>query len=683
MQVPSPVLDISNLTVAYRHRGMWLDAVREFSLQVNAGETVGLVGESGSGKTTVSLAIVRYLGNQARIHSGSIRLNGIDLLRLRATELRKIWGNRITLVPQNPQSALNPSMRIGEQMMEPLEFHLGLGAYASKQRAIELLEMVRIADPERVIRSYPHQISGGMKQRIMIAMALSTEPDLILLDEPTTNLDVTTQAVILDLIRDLITERQTAVLYVTHDLGVVANLSDRVVVIYAGEVMESATPERLFNAPLNPYTSGLLDSIPALGENKSQFKLRSIHGLVPALGERGFGCVFFERCPLAIEVCEQRPALYACGPDRLSRCHRWKEINDGIVNARQPVQENFEPAAKANTESVVLQAKQLSVHFSVPMGLNELFKRKEPKSVRAVNDVSFSISEGKTLGLVGESGSGKTSAARAIVGLVEATSGELVLLGVPLKKSMKQRDKGTLRHLQMVFQNPEEALNPHMTVEKILSRPLITFSEISEGEVHEKVINLLRAVSLSEDFAGRYPSQLSGGEKQRVAIARAFASNPELILLDEPISSLDASLQASVLNLIAGLQLERATTILLISHDLAVVSYLADQILVIYLGYLMESTDTEDLLKPPHHPYTEALLSAIPKPEPAADLGKMRLAGDLPKPTLDFTGCPFHTRCPRFLGDICVSEKPPWRESNSGKRIFCHIPLTDLETEQG
>jgi peptide/nickel transport system ATP-binding protein len=676
----TPVLKVENLSVAYRQGRDWLNAIREVSFQIRPGETYGLVGESGSGKTTLVLAALRYLGVDGAVQGGKVELDGRDLLKLSPAEMRQVWGSQITLVPQNPQSSLNPSIRIGEQIAETLRHLQGLSPATSKTRSIELLKAVHIADPERVAQSYPHQISGGMQQRVMIALALSTEPLLLILDEPTTSLDVTTQAVILDLVRELIRGRRTAALYVTHNLGVVAQVCDRVAVLYGGELVEDASTTDLYAKPLHPYTRGLLDSVPRLGETKRKVQLRAIQGQIPPLGQRPSGCVFRTRCPLAIDICLERPSLYDPASDRRTRCHRWEEIDKGEVSAKQPPPEAARAGPDGKVESpVVLDLDDVEVHFPLRRSVSEVLRRDPPRVVRAVDGVNLYIPARTTLGLVGESGSGKTTIARAVTGLESRTDGSIELLSILLPAELTQRDLETLRHLQMVFQNPEEAFNPYITIGESLRMPLMSLLGKSRKEADEEVGKLLEAVQLSPSYAQRMPGQLSGGEKQRIAIARAFASNPDLLICDEPVSSLDVSVQASILNLLNELQAERSNSLLFISHNLAVVGYLADEIAVIYLGNLMEVAAAADLFEPPYHPYTEALLSAIPLADPQAEQEHIRLEGEIPSPTNVPSGCPFHTRCPRFLGDICVQEVPPWRvDERTGKRYFCHIPVGDL-----
>lgn len=676
-----PVLEIENLTVSYRQGDEWLDAVRNVDLRIAPGQSYGLVGESGSGKTTLALAIMRYLPENGVIRSGTIRLAGQDLVELSTTALRHVWREKVRLVPQNPLSSLNPSLRIGEQLVETLPQPLSRGA--ARARAVALLETVRIADPERVAHSYPHQISGGMQQRVMIAMALSGEPALLVLDEPTTNLDTTTEAAILDLFKELIEEYDTAVLYVSHNLGVVAQVCDRVAVLYAGELVEDAEVTEVYHHPLHPYTRGLLDSVPCIGENKREVRLRPIPGQIPELEALPRACVFTPRCPLAIDVCSaERPPAEMPTPDRSVRCHRWREIRDGRVNARQPIPEIATIQENGHTRESVLRVNNLKKWFEVNRSIAALITGEPERQVRAVDGIDLEIPRSQTVGLVGESGSGKTTLARCIIGLTERSGGEVELLDMPLPPGVMERDAKVLRQLQIVFQNPEGALNPYMTVRETLRRPLIHLAGYSPTEADEHVVRLLQAVRLSPTYADRMPSQLSGGEKQRVAIARAFASNPEAILFDESVSGLDVSVQASILNLLNELQAQNESAYLFISHDLSVVGYLSDAIAVIYLGHLMEVGKTENIFAPPYHPYTEALLSAIPLADPTAEQKQIRLEGEIPSPIDVPSGCPFHTRCPRFLGDVCIDETPPWREAGDGHRMYCHIPIEELKAQQ-
>jgi peptide/nickel transport system ATP-binding protein len=678
-----PILKIHNLTVAYLRGGRWFEALRDVSLSVQAGESLGLVGESGSGKTTLAMAIMRYLGRGGAIKTGKIELAGVDLVPLDNARMRRVWGKQVALVPQNPQSALNPSMRIGEQLAELQRYHYGLDAEQAMRNTLQWLERVNLADPRRVAQSYPHQISGGMQQKVLIAMAMSCEPQLLILDEPTTSLDVTSQAMILDLVRDLIADYNLAVLYVTHNLGVVAQICARVAVLYAGELVEEAPVNDLYQKPLHPYSVGLVNSIPREGETKASHALRGIQGQIPPLGERPVACVFKPRCPVAIELCSTRPELFASGPGRQSRCLRWQEIQSGELDASQAIIPVAASTGQTRPSDIVLDLDELEVHYPLEYFLQSWFKRQPAPVIQAVNQVSLQTRRGQTLGLVGESGSGKTTLARAVMGLVDKTGGEIRLMERSLPSALSSRDMDTLRHLQMVFQNPEEELNPYLTVGETLSRPFITLLGKSQSEARQAVTKLLQLVNLPASYADRLPGQLSGGEIQRIAIARAYASRPGLLVADEPVSSLDVSVQANILNLMNEIQAETNTSLLFISHNLAVVAYLADEVAVIYLGYLMEVSKAGDLFEPPFHPYTEALLAAVPFIDPNFKQKPIRLSGEIPSQMEIPTGCPFHTRCPRALGDTCAHETPPWRTfQENGKRIFCHIPVEELRTIQ-
>jgi len=675
--VTTPVLSVENLTVGYRLQNQWLDAVREVSLSIAAGQTYGLVGESGSGKSTLAQAVMHYLGANGAIRSGSILLDGDDLVHKTAGQMRSLWGKRLSMVPQDPLSSLNPSIRIGEQIAEISKQHEGLSQAAAWQRAVDALARVRIADPGEVAKRYPHQLSGGMQQRVVIAMALSTTPRLLVLDEPTTSLDVTTEAAILDLIDEL-KHGERATLFVTHNLGVVARMCDRVAVLYASELMEDASVSDLFHRSLHPYTRSLLACVPRIGQGKHAVKLRAIPGQIPSLRNMPQGCVFAPRCPVALELCHHvKPPLEEAAPGHCVKCHRWREIADGSLRLDdvQPETVAESPNGKFASEPL-LDINDLRVYFQQGGVLEKIMQRQ--RTVKAVDGVSLTVPRGVTVGLVGESGSGKTSLARSVIGLVEKTSGTMTLPGKVLEGRPSQRPHDILRQLQMVFQNPEESLNPYHTIGETLRQPLMTLAGMDRKAADDRIAALLNAVHLPADYASRYPNELSGGEKQRVAIARAFAAQPELIVCDEPVSSLDVSVQAAILNLLAELQRDSHTAYLFISHDLAVVGYLADRIAVIYLGALVEYGDADSFFTPPHHPYTEALLSSIPIPDPDAQRDRIYLEGDVPSPTHTPRGCRFHTRCPRFLGRVCVEQEPPWQTDQYGRRYLCHIPPDEL-----
>lgn len=673
----SPIIEAKNVFVEYRLNKHWLNVLSDISMTINALEIHGLVGESGSGKSTLALAMMRYLASNARIASGHILFDGEDLTAKNDTEMRKIWGAKMSLVPQNPLDSLNASYSIGEQIAEITRLHLRLPRAEAWTRAVEMLRRVKIADPAQVARRYPHQLSGGMQQRVTIAMALSTQPRLLVLDEPTTALDVTTQAVILDLFRDLIHNERAAALYVSHDLGTVAQLCEKVTVLYSGEIMESAPVSALYQKPLHPYTAGLLASLPRYSSG-TETRLPTIEGVAPSLGERLTGCVFAARCPVMQERCIQTKPLLENTPDgRVIKCHRWQEIASGQLNLSTAIQEKNISAPPHTT--YVLQARDLNKQFHESSFLHFVTRRKA-QSVHAVDDVSLRIRERSTLGLVGESGSGKTTLARCIVALENVDSGTIELYDRPISPQLSARPKEVLRNLRMVFQNPNDTLNPYHTIGQALARPLrlLAGEALNEVQIQEKIAALLESVRLTADYARRYPAELSGGEKQRVAIARAFAANPALIVADEPTSSLDVSVQAVILNLLKDLRAERGASYLLISHNLDVVAYLADWIAVMYLGEIVEEGDAEDVYNVPSHPYTEALVSAMPVPDPSIIQKHIRLEGEIPSARNIPFGCRFHTRCPRKIGPICEDVLPPQRDAGDGHFIRCHIPIDEL-----
>ena len=687
-----PILRVENLTVGYRRKDSWLEAVRNVSLTVQVGQSYGLVGESGSGKTTLALAIMGYLTKNGAILSGQILFEGSRLIGLDEAERRKQWGTKIGFVPQDPQPSLNPAIRVGEQLVETLRFHLGLDKQTATVETLDWLRRVGIHEPERVSRSFPHQISGGMQQRVLIAIALCLSPQLLVLDEPTTNLDVTTQAAILDLIQGLIQERQTSVLYVTHNLGVVAQICDRVAVLYAGELVEDAPQPEIFAQPRHPYTIGLLDSLPRPGEIKGKLALRSIPGSIPPINSRPQGCVFASRCSFAVEICAERPPLYQVDQNHQTRCHRWQEIAPyQLVDLHPIVQAPGDDSTSNQSTNTLpapfharplLEARDVSVKFQLSRSLEDVFSGAPTRQIAAVENVSLTVEGARTIGLVGESGSGKTTLARTIAGLIERSGGEIELFQIPLPARLEQRDLDTLRHIQMVFQSPDESLNPYMSIGESLRRPFITLLGKGRAEADREVRRILAMVHLPVEVFDRRPEQLSGGEKQRIAIARAFAVNPDLLIADEPVSSLDVSVQAAILNLLNELQRKFGTAILFISHDLSVVSYLADEILVFYLGQIMQRSPSGSLFEPPYHPYTEVLLSAIPTFVKVANPKRNLLTDEIPGAANRPAGCPFHTRCPRSLGDLCAHTPPPWQTSDRGDRIYCHIPLAELAANQ-
>ena len=710
------LLDVEDLTISYRVNNRWIAAVRDFRLQLQRGQIVGLVGESGSGKSTVALALMHYLSSNGRVEQGGkLTFDGEDLLGKSNAEMRRLWAKRIKFVPQNAAAALNPSIKIGRQVTEALQAAESLESHDAYQRMMRIFHDVNLVDPERVAERYPHELSGGMQQRITIAMALISNPELLIMDEPTTGLDVTTEAVILDLIRGLIAERETSVVYITHNLGVVAQLCQRVVVLYAGEIMEEAKVIDLFQQPRHPYTLGLLSSVPKPGQSKGRAQLQSIAGNPPSLTEQASGCVFAARCAFVVDICrEEKPPLETLRDGRLVRCHRWEDVGEppppgshkegGGFMEKEPAA--FSPSLLVGSRrhrpfgegarrvdtggrgwgekrpTTLMRVTDVKKHFPVERNLREVLGRVEPTPIRAVDGVDLQLRAGQTLGLVGESGSGKTTLARVIIGLEERSGGKLELLGLDVRNSVRERSQDVLSKLQMVFQNPQNSLNPYLSVRQALRRPLIKLRGFSAAEADAEARALLERVNLRAEYADRYPDELSGGEKQRVAIARAFASDPDLIICDEPVSALDVSVQSAVLNLLAELQEDHGSAYLFISHNLSVVGYLADAIAVMYLGQLFEVGEAHELFHPPYHPYTEALVSAIPVADPSHTTERILLSDDLPSAQNLPSGCRFHTRCPHKIGEICETEEPPWRAGEAGHLIRCHIPLEELSTLQ-
>ncbi|MFU8794169.1 MAG: dipeptide ABC transporter ATP-binding protein [Dethiobacteria bacterium] len=675
-----PVLDARDITVTYRTEKGPLHTVRNVNLQIGAGEIYGLVGESGSGKSTLARALVRYLPANGILSSGSVHLGDTDLLALTKAEMRKVWGARVTMVHQDPNAAINPAIPIGEQIAEVARIHLHMNKNDAKDKAMEMLNKVRMPDPESVARRYAHQLSGGMLQRVLIAIAMTTNPELLIMDEPTTALDVTTEAVILDLIGELMFEYNTAILYITHNLGVVARVCNRVGVLYAGEIMEEGCISRVFKNKLHPYTRGLLGCVPRVDANKKDISLKAIPGYIPRPDQLPHGCIFAPRCELVEPACEEkRPSLIEIESGHLTACRRHEElkkIGDVVADTRESHEE------EAEYGELVLDARNIKKYFPVSAGLSSIFGGKGSE-VKAVDDMSVRMRRSFTMGIVGESGCGKTTFARCIMGLEQATSGEIELEGELLPYSVAKRSWETLRKMQMVFQNPDASLNPQHPAGESVGRPLILLRDMSRKQVQERVKELFQAVNLPEDFINRLPHELSGGEKQRVAIARAFAADPILMVCDEPISSLDVSVQASLMNLLVDLQESQGTSYLFISHDLAAVRHLSDWIAVVYLGRLWEIGSAEDVFVPPCHPYTEALLSAIPIPDPDIRQDSIRLKGSVPSAMNIPSGCRFHTRCPRKIGPICENEEPPWQDAENYHQICCHIPLAELRSLQG
>lgn len=585
------------------------------------------------------------------------------------------------MVHQDPAAAVNPSITIGEQIAEIARLHLNLSSAEARVKALEMLEKMRMPDPESVAKRYPHQLSGGMLQRVVIAIALTTNPQLLIMDEPTTSLDVTTEAAILDLVRELLAEYNMAVLFITHNLGVVANICNRVGVMYAGEIMEEGSVQQVFNRKLHPYTRGLLGCLPKVTNDKRNVSLSAIPGYIPRMNHLPTGCIFGPRCKLVEDGCQaERPSQVEAEAGHFTACRRWEVLQNKpelLMDIHQ-----VRDMKEREEGPVVFTASNIKKYFDLSArGFASLFKQSRTE-IKAVDNVSVGVRGGFTLGVVGESGCGKTTFARCIAGLEEATSGEMKLEGELLPYNVSQRTPAQRKGIQMVFQNPDASLNPHYTIGDSVSRPLVLMGNLSKEEIQKRVNELFRAVNLPEDYTNRLPHELSGGEKQRIAIARALASEPTMILCDEPLSSLDVSVQAALINLLIKLQDSSKISYLFISHDLAAVRYISDWVAVMYLGRICEVGSSEDVFMPPYHPYTEALLSAIPIPDPDVQQERIRLEGNVPSPINLPPGCRFHTRCPRKIGKICEEQEPPWQDVSEHHQICCHIGLDELRAMQ-
>ncbi|BAS26489.1 dipeptide ABC transporter ATP-binding protein [Limnochorda pilosa] len=686
-----PVLSLEDLSVTYRGRGGEERAVHGLSLSIGPGEAYGLVGESGCGKTTVALAVMGYLPRAGRVTGGDLTFMGRDLLRLSPRELQRLRGDRLAMVYQNPQSALNPTMTVGRQVAEVFVHHGHLRPRQAWEAAAALLRRVRIAEPHRVMHLYAHQLSGGMQQRIVIAMALAGAPDLLVLDEPTTALDATVQAEVLELFGSIREESRTSMLFISHNLAVVGQICDRVGVMYAGRLVEEGPADQVLRAPRHPYTRALLWCVPR-STTAPRAPLQAVPGEPPRPREMATGCAFAPRCPLARERCRhEEPPLLPVGAGRASRCFFWQELEASEAEAP----EVEAPAAGAAEGTAAPGPSRVAVAPSPASRDEASFAPVEAPllEVRGLHqrlggalilrDVDLELGRGETFGLVGESGCGKSTLARSVAGLLPRTGGDLRLDGAGLAPRASQRSPETRRRIQMVFQNPDTTLNPRHRVGAMLRRAASVLGRLDRRQARDRAVELARWVQLDPSLLERLPGELSGGQRQRVAIARAFAGNPDLVILDEPTSALDVSVQAAILNLLLRLQEQWHTSYLFISHDLAVVRHLADRVGVMYLGELCEVGPAASTFEPPFHPYTEALLSAGPALPGEAARTAIRLAGTVPGVTQRPLGCPFHTRCPRKLGPICEAEPPPWQEVSPGHAIRCWIPAGDLALAQG
>ena len=671
----TPTLELRNLEVAYTVRGIDRQVLRGVSFSIAPGEAYGLVGESGCGKSTAAFAAMRYLPRNGKITNGSILFEGKDIVDINSDEVAKLRRSAISMVYQNPATALNPTIRIGKQIAEVFELN-GVSSSDAMMMAEQALTKVQIADPARVMRRYAHQLSGGMAQRVVIAMALASNPRLLVMDEPTTGLDATVEAEVLDLVRELRRDTGTAVLFISHNLGVIRNMCDRVGVLYAGALVEQGATSELFSNPSHPYTVGLLRCIPRGGLHKSTDRLDTIPGTPPALGTNFDGCVFAARCSLADDKCRtQLPEMVTINGSHVARCFH---IDKAGSMPRSIEQIEYAPQTtghKAQVGDTLLNISHLSKVFN-----------QDGHKVRVINDVSLTLGVGETLGLVGESGSGKTTIAKLVLGLTPPEEGGVVTLdGKGLAKTLNRRDVADVGAMQIVFQNPDQALNRRHSVTRIVSRAVERLRKFSLAAALERAHELLSGMRVDASLHSVRPVQLSGGLKQRVAIARAFAGAPQIVVCDEPTSALDVSVQAAILNLLVDLQKKDQTSFIFISHDLGVVRYISDKIAVLYLGRVVEFGTSQRVFSGPFHPYTEALLSSVPNID-GSTRKRIPLTGVVPSPSNPPSGCVLNPRCPRKAGSgyetLCETEEPNLTEVEPGHFMRCHVPMAKLKQLQ-
>ena len=673
MDYSGPILEIDNLSISFFTRAGEIPAVMDFSTTVMPGEAVGLVGESGCGKSTVALGVMQDLGVNGKIVSGTVKFKGRDLASFSSDELRALRGSEIAMIYQEPMASLNPAMKIGKQLMEVPMIHASTKAEDAYKLALEAVTDVKMPDPKRILESYPHQLSGGQQQRIVIAMALMSKPSLLILDEPTTALDVTVEAGIVDLVRGLGEKYGTSMLFISHNLGLILDTCDRLCVMYSGEAVETGNIADVFNKMQHPYTQALFRSIPLPGTDKNAAPLVAIPGNFPLPHERPLGCNFGPRCDYFEEGrCNNNIIAMEdiTGNGHESRCLRIKEINWNAKIAKANDTNKTKPG------KVVLKVETLKKYYEV--AANALFGGGDVRVVKANETISFEARESETLAIVGESGCGKSTLAKVLMGLETATDGNVALNKLAIEGTpIQERKTETVSSIQMVFQNPFDTLNPSMTVGSQIIRALEIFKIGDDSSARkQRMLELLDLVKLPRAFADRMPRQLSGGQKQRVGIARAFAGNAQVVVADEPVSALDVSVQAAVTDLLMEIQRDNKTTLLFISHDLSIVRYLSDRVMVMYLGHVVEMGTTEEVFSPPYHPYTEALLSAVPVADTNVKKKRIILEGDIPSAMNPPSGCPFQTRClhkHNVPNNLCDTELPPMRDLTGFHQIKCHL----------
>ena len=669
------LIEVNNLSVGFTGAsGATLPILRNIDLSFDRGETVGLVGESGCGKSTLALAMMGYLKPGLRVLAGEVLFRERDLLDMNDSALEDIRGGDLALIPQNAGQALTPTSRIGRQIEESVRLHTALLPEQRRERVLELLSQVRLPQPEELLERYPHELSGGQQQRVAIAMALAGEPEVLLLDEPTTGLDVTTQAHVLELLRDLAGEIGTAMVYVSHDMGAIARVSDRIAVMYAGEFVLEGPARQVLKHPAHPYARGLLASIPKLREAAVP---ASMPGLPPPPGDVVRGCAFVDRCPMAEQLChDESPRLEPSANGEVVRCHFVDKV-EGLPPPESPAGKDNR---SNNVPEIILHLDDVSISYAKPGIIDQILGR-QPDVTPTVDGIALHVARGETLGLVGESGSGKSTILATVAGLRSPRQGTITFNGdKSLNAPVGRRDKDLLRQVQLIFQNPDASLNPRHTVAELLAQPLRLYFGLSAAQLRDRCIALLEQVRLGPYYLDRLPSQLSGGEKQRIAVARAFAAEPALVLCDEVTSALDVSVQAVVLELLMELQARHGATYVYVSHDLAVVRAIAGRVAVLYQGRLCEVGPSDRVYALPSHPYTEVLLGAVLEPDP--DTAPTLAAEDVVELSPPARGCPFQRRCQRRVGEICDRDSPPWQETGDGHAIRCHIPLPDLERMQ-